>query len=316
MPEKNLIIDAYNLKKKFANNVAVKDISIQVERGDIFGFIGPNGSGKTTTIRMLCGLLVPDEGSGTCLGYDILTEAKLIMKHVGYIPQNFSLYKKLTVYENILFMAEIYGVINRNERISILMDQFNLTAHSNKLSGSLSGGWKQRLSFACALIHDPHLLLLDEPTASVDPKARRDFWELVHTLSSEGMTILLSSHNMDEVERCHRIAYVCNGSLLMTGSISEIIKTIDLMTWEVRGSNLTLLARQLEATAGVDQVVTFFDRLHVSSKNHEHLKQGLTPYLNKGDYSWKITKSTLDDVFVWLSKVEFEKDEANENASL
>jgi len=191
------------------------------------------------------------------------------------------------------------------------MDQFNLTARRNQLSGSLSGGWKQRLSFVCALIHDPLLLLLDEPTASVDPTSRRDFWEVVHTLSSEGMTILLSSHNMDEVERCHRITYVCNGSLLMTGSIKEIIRTINLMTWQVKGSNLTLLAKQLEATAGIDQVFTFFDTLHVSSKDHDHLQKAITPYLNKSDYSWIMTETTLDDVFVWLSRNEIDKAEAD-----
>ena len=186
MAEQNLIIDVTNLQKRFNDFVAVKDISIQVKRGEIVGFLGPNGSGKTTCIRMLCGLLTPDGGKGTCLGYNILTQSALIKKHVGYIPQYFSLYKSLTVYENILFMAELYGITNRREKVLELMDRFGLLSRKDQLSGTLSGGWKQRLSLACALIHEPFLLLLDEPTASVDPKSRSDFWEIMHELAAEG----------------------------------------------------------------------------------------------------------------------------------
>lgn len=180
MPEQNLIIDVHNLKKYFNGYLAVKDISLQVKRGEIFGFLGPNGSGKTTTIRMLCGLLKPDGGYGTCVNYNVITESALIKQHIGYIPQHFSLYKQLTVYENILFMAEIYGVLDRKNKVEQIIEQLNLTKYKNHLSGSLSGGWKQRLSLATALIHDPFLLLLDEPTASVDPKSRQEFWEIIH----------------------------------------------------------------------------------------------------------------------------------------
>lgn len=301
MIKDNLVIDVHHLQKSFNNIVAVKDISIQVKRGEIFGFLGPNGSGKTTSIRMLCGLLTPQSGSGTCLGYNILTESKLIKKHVGYIPQYFSLYKTLTVYENILFMAELYGITNRKEKVIDLMDKLDLFSKKDQLSGTLSGGWKQRLSLACALIYEPFLLLLDEPTASLDPKSRRDFWQIMHELSAEGITILLSSHNMDEVERCHRIAYVYYGTLLMTGSIQDIMNTVNLTTWQVSGSNLILLAKQLEETAGIDQVITFSDILHVSGRDQDALYRAITPFLNRGPYSWTLAESRLDDVFIWLS---------------
>lgn len=301
MPKNNLIIDVHNLRKTFKEFVAVNDVSIQVKRGEIFGFLGPNGSGKTTTIRMLCGLLTPTSGTGSCLGYDMVTQSSLIKKHVGYIPQHFSLYKFLTVHENITLMAELYGVKNRHEKAIEIMDKLDLLSKKDQLSGTLSGGYKQRLSLACALIHEPFLLLMDEPTASVDPTSRRDFWQIMHRLSAEGMTILLSTHNMDEVERCHRIAYVCDGQFLMSGSIKEIINTINLATWQVTGSNLVLLAKQLESTPGVDQVITFFDTLHVSSKDHALLNEGIKPYMTAGNYVWQPIATTLDDVFIWLS---------------
>lgn len=301
LSDDNLIIDVHHLQKSFKGQMAVKDISLQVKRGEIFGFLGPNGSGKTTTIRMLCGLLTPDGGNGNCLGYNILTESKSIKKHVGYIPQYFSLYKSLTVYENILLIAEIYGITDRKEKVIDLLDKLGLLSRKDQISGTLSGGWKQRLSLACALIYEPFLLLLDEPTASVDPKSRRDFWQIMHELSAEGITILLSSHNMDEVQRCHRIAYVYFGTLLMTGTINDIIENVNLATWQVKGSNLTLLAKQLEATPGVDQVIPFFDTLHVSSKDHDALNKAIYPLMNKGTYSWQPAESTLDDVFIWLS---------------
>lgn len=301
MPEDNLIINVKNLNKQFEDFIAVKDISLQVKRGEIFGFLGPNGSGKTTTIRMLCGLLTPSGGSGTCLGYNMLTESNSIKKHVGYIPQHFSLYKFLTVQENIILMAELYGIQNRKEKTIDLMDKLDLLKRKDQLSGTLSGGYKQRLSLACALIHDPFLLLMDEPTASVDPTSRRDFWEIMHTLSAEGMTILLTTHNMDEVERCHRLAYVCDGQFLMSGSIQDIINTVNLTTWQVKGNHLIVLAKQLESTPGIDQVITFFDTLHVSSKDKEAIDNAIKPYLNLGDYSWNSIHSTLDDVFIWLS---------------
>ncbi|WP_298628188.1 ABC transporter ATP-binding protein [uncultured Legionella sp.] len=302
MSDDNLIINVKNLSKKFAGHTAVTGVDLQVKPGEIYGFLGPNGSGKTTTIRMLCGLLTPDSGSGTCLGYNILTQSKTIRKHVGYLPQFFSLYKQLTVYENILFMAELYGVLDREQATQNLMKHLGLSAKKDHHAGGLSGGWKQRLALACALIHQPFLLLLDEPTASVDAESRMDFWEIMRDLSAEGMTILLSSHNMDEIERCHRISYISNGHLLSSGHIKEIIKNINLLTWEVQGSNLLLLAKQLEITAGVDQVTILRDSLHISSKDHEALNKAIQPYQANPNFSWNIIEPLLDDVFVWITK--------------
>ncbi|WP_133135868.1 ABC transporter ATP-binding protein [Legionella rowbothamii] len=302
MDEKNLIIDVKNLGKNFEHRPAVVNVSLQVRPGEIYGFLGPNGSGKTTTIRMLCGLLTPDTGSGTCLGYNILTQSKTIRRHVGYIPQHFSLYKQLTVYENILFMAELYGVFDRKRSAQQIMTHLGLSSRKNQLAGGLSGGWKQRLALACALIHQPFLLLLDEPTASVDAESRMDFWEIMRDLSSEGMTILLSSHNMDEIERCHRISYISDGNLLLSGKIKEIIRDINLTTWKVQGKNLLLLAKQLEATPGIEQVITLLDALHISGQNQEILNRALKPFVGNPNFTWQIIQPSLDDVFVWMTK--------------
>lgn len=300
--DSKLIIDVHHLSKKFKDSTAVSDVSLQVKYGEIFGFLGSNGAGKTTTIRMLCGLLTPDSGEGTCLGYNILTESDKIKKNVGYIPQFFGLYKQLTVYENLMLIAELYGVLNRETKINSVMNQLDLTSKRNQLSGSLSGGWKQRVSLAAALVHDPFLLILDEPTASVDPKTRRDFWEIMHNLSSQGMTILLSSHNMDDVQRCNRIAYISNGQLLMHGKIDDIIDQVNLYTWRVTGKNLTLLAEQLQKSPDVGQVVTFYDALHVSGQDPEILEKAITPYRNNPNFTWEQTNAKLEEVFIWLSR--------------
>ncbi len=300
--DSKLIIDVHHLSKRFKDSTAVSDVSLQVKYGEIFGFLGSNGAGKTTTIRMLCGLLTPDTGKGTCLGYDIIKESDKIKKNVGYIPQFFGLYKQLTVYENLMLIAELYGVLNRKAKINSVLDQLNLTSRRNQLSGSLSGGWKQRVSLAAALVHDPFLLILDEPTASVDPKTRRDFWEIMHNLSSEGMTILLSSHNMDDVQRCNRIAYISNGRLLMHGKIDDIIEQVNLSTWKVTGKNLVLLAEQLQKHTQIEQVVTFYDALHVSGQNPDILEKAIEPYKDNPNFTWEKTNAKLEEVFIWLSK--------------
>lgn len=302
MSETNLIIDVSQLCKTFDGKQVVKDVSLKVGHGEIFGFLGPNGSGKTTTIRMLCGLLTPDHGHGTCLGYDILTQTHQIRRHIGYIPQFFSLYKQLTVYQNIRLMAELYGVVDRTNRIEAILNRLGLESRRNQVSATLSGGWKQRLALAAALIHNPFLLLLDEPTASVDPESRREFWELMHSLAAEGMTVLLSSHNMDEVERCHRIAYICNGQILMDGKIKDIIHLVKLTTWQVQGKNIILLAKELEVIPGVDQIITFFDSLHVSGRDPEALEKAIQPYRSNVHFQWQKVDTTLDDVFIWLTK--------------
>ncbi|MCE0724827.1 MULTISPECIES: ABC transporter ATP-binding protein [Legionella] len=301
MDKSNYIIDVSHLTKRFNKNYAVKDLELKVEYGDIFGFIGPNGAGKTTSIRMLCGLITPDSGVGQCVGFDILTESRQIKTLVGYMSQNFGLYKDLTVYENMLFFAEIYGVIDRKNQIEKYLHKFDLYKHKHQIAGTLSGGWKQRLSLAVSLLHDPLLLLLDEPTANIDPKARREFWELMHQLSREGITILLSSHNLDEVDKCDKIAYMYYGRTLMSGTIEEILRTVDLTTWAIKGVNLAMLAHQLEATEGVDQVLRFHNTLHVSGKNREELSQAIQPYINNEFFYGNEIDSTLEDAFVWLA---------------
>ncbi len=205
------VIAVEGLRKSFDGKTVVKDLSLQVRRGEIYGFLGPNGSGKTTFIRMLCGLLRPDAGHGTCLGYDILTESEQIKPHIGYMAQRFSLYEDLSVRENLDFMARIYGVRDRRGAVAATLERMGLARFAGQLAGTLSGGWKQRLALACCLLHQPQLLLLDEPTAGVDPKARRDFWDDIYALAAQGVTALISTHYMDEAERCHRLAYLAYG---------------------------------------------------------------------------------------------------------
>lgn len=297
----NWIIDVKNLAKRFGDFRAVRNISLQVASGEIFGFLGPNGAGKTTTIRMICGLLTPDEGEGTCLGFDIKTQSREIKNHIGYIPQHFGLYKDLTVYENLEFICNLYGIKNSQKKILGLIDDLGLGPYKNRLAKNLSGGWKQRLSLAGATIHKPLLLILDEPTASVDLKSRRDFWEHMYALSREGTTILLSSHNIDEVERCDRICYVNLGEVLMTGNIQDIIERIGLITWHVHGKNLNLLARQLREVEGVEQVVTFSEKINVSTFDENHFLANVKPYMDNPNYKWIKMPTTLEDAFVFLS---------------
>lgn len=301
MDKSNYIIDARNLTKKFNKYQAVRNLNLKVEYGDIYGFLGPNGAGKTTSLRMLCGLITPDSGSGECVGFDILTQSRQIKALVGYMSQNFGLYKDLTVYENMLFFSEVYGVVDRKNQIEKYLHKFDLEKYKDQVSGTLSGGWKQRLSLAVSLLHDPLLLLLDEPTANIDPKARREFWDLMHQLSMEGITILLSSHNLDEVDKCNKIAYMCYGRTLMSGTIEEILNSVNLTTWEIKGKNIAMLSHQLESTEGVDQVLRFHNTLHVSSKNQEELSKAIQPYIENEFFYGKIIDSTLEDVFVWLS---------------
>lgn len=228
----SLAIDVSGLYKSFASKPAVIDVALQVKRGEIYGFLGPNGSGKTTTLRMLCGLLTPDQGHGQCLGYDILTQSNAIKKNVGYMTQQFSLYGDLTIYENLDFIARIYGIKNREQQVQQAIEQLGLTDRQKQLADTLSGGWKQRLALAAALLHQPQLLLLDEPTAGVDPKARREFWDHIQLLSTQGVTTLVSTHYMDEAERCHRLAYIAYGHLLIHGTAQEIVQRTHTMNLE------------------------------------------------------------------------------------
>src|SRR5262249_41842095 len=221
----DIVIDVHGLTKKFGGRAVVRNLSMQVKRGTIYGFLGPNGSGKTTTIRMLCGLLTPDEGTGTCLGYDIRTETEKIKRHVGYMTQRFSLYQDLSVRENLEFIGRVYGLEHPRAAARAAVARLGLTGRESQLASELSGGWKQRPALGARTLPSPQLLLLDEPTAGVDPKARREFWNEIHALAADGLTVLVSTHYMDEAERCHEIAYIAFGELLAHGTVDEVIKS-------------------------------------------------------------------------------------------
>lgn len=299
MSNPECIIDVNNLNKSFGKKQAVINASLKVNRGEIFGFLGPNGSGKTTTIRLLCGLLTPDSGSGTCLGYDVLTQSYKIKQRVGYMTQKFSLYEDLTIRENLDFVARLYGMDHRKQRVQDALVKLDLTHRQNQLAGSLSGGWKQRLALSAALIHEPDLLLLDEPTAGVDPKARRDFWDQVHILSSQGVTTLVSTHYMDEAERCTRLAYIAYGHLLVQGTAKEIIHQSGLATWNLSGHDLLSVAEKLKQLPGVDFVASFGNDLHISGVNHSALSASVESVRSEVDEVVNI-HSSLEDVFIAL----------------
>lgn len=298
------VIDVVGLSKSFDGKEAVRSLNMRVQKGQIYGFLGPNGSGKTTTIRLLCGLLTPDAGSGTCLGFDILKQSDEIKRQVGYMTQEFSLYDDLSVRENLDFVARIYQIENRKNTVSNTIEDLGLTNRASQLTGELSGGWKQRLALAACTIHAPKLLLLDEPTAGVDPKARREFWDKIHDLTDEGLTVLVSTHYMDEAERCHAIAYLGDGELLAQGSVQDVIAQSDLITWTVDSgvaeTQLTDLARELRAQDGVDMVAPFGTTLHVSGTDRHALAAAIAPYRADASLVWKERAPTLEDVFIRL----------------
>jgi ABC-2 type transport system ATP-binding protein len=296
----DVVIDVRALNKHFGENHAVKDLTLTVRRGEIFGFLGPNGSGKTTSIRMLCGLLTPDSGEGTCLGYDILQQTREIKRHVGYMTQRFSFWEDLTIRENLRFIARMYGMADGAARVDQALAQLGLASRADQLAGSLSGGWKQRLALAACLLHDPQLLLLDEPTAGVDPKARRDFWEELHALAARGITVLVSTHYMDEAERCHKLGYILYGKLLVQGTAEEVIASQSLTTWEVTGGDLPALAERLRSIAAVEQVAAFGNALHVTGSNRDTLKAALGPLMNEAGREWREVEPGLEDVFIHL----------------
>jgi len=292
-------IDVRGVTKKFGTRTVVNDIAMQVRYGEIYGFLGPNGSGKTTFLRMLCGLLTPDGGEGLCLGLDFRKESAEIKKRVGYMTQKFSFYDDLTIQENLEFIARLYGMPQRKAAVEKSLERLGMVERRKQLAGTLSGGWKQRLALAACLIHDPKLLLLDEPTAGVDPKARRDFWEEIHQLAAEGLTFLITTHYMDEAERCHRLAYIAYGNLLASGTVEEVVKAGGLTTWEVSGGNLPALAEKIRKLPGIEQVVAFGTTLHVTGHDAELMKKSLAPFLN-GPERWTQIKSGLEDVFIGL----------------
>lgn len=294
-----LAIDVRGMTKKFGKRTAVDHVDLQVRKGEICGFLGPNGSGKTTFIRMLCGLLRADAGSGTCLGHDIIRDSEIIKRQVGYMTQKFSFWEDMTIEENLDFVARMYSVNNRVQTVRDRLDRLGLTARKDQLAGQLSGGWKQRLALAACLIHDPKLLLLDEPTAGVDPMARRDFWKEIHELAAQGLTFLIATHYMDEAERCTRLAFIVNSKLLTQGTVAEVIEQSHLTTWSVDGPGLAKLAVELEKLPGVEQAAAFGNKLHVSGPDAGALEAAIGPFKN-ADRHWERVASGLEDVFIHL----------------
>jgi ABC-2 type transport system ATP-binding protein len=299
MNSADFAIDVRGVTKKFGDRTVVNDIAMQVRPGEIYGFLGPNGSGKTTFLRMLCGLLRPDAGSGHCLGLDFRRESAEIKKRVGYMTQRFSFYEDLTIEENLDFIAQLYEIPRRKAAVQKSLERLGLVDRRRQLAGQLSGGWKQRLALAACLIHEPQLLLLDEPTAGVDPKARRDFWEEIHQLAADGLTALVTTHYMDEAERCHRLAYIAYGNLLASGTAHEVVQAAALTTFEVTGGNLHELAEKIRKLPGVEQVVAFGTTLHVSGRDAEKLRASVAPWMT-GAYRWEKIESGLEDVFISL----------------
>jgi len=296
----DIAIQVEGLTKSFDGRVVVRDLAMTVKRGTIYGFLGPNGSGKTTTIRMLCGLLTPDSGHGTTLGYDIRTQADEIKRRVGYMTQRFSLYQDLSVRENLELVARIYRVPNPRKAARDMIERLGLHGREEQLAGELSGGWKQRLALGACTLPNPELLLLDEPTAGVDPKARREFWNEIHALAAEGLTVLVSTHYMDEAERCHEIAYIAYGELLAHGTVDEVIKASQLVTYTITGDNLQHVATELTGKPGVDMVAPFGTSLHVSGRDHDALAKTLGHYDHNPDLTVRPAEPSLEDVFIEL----------------
>lgn len=299
IPMPPLAIDAEGLVKRFGPRTVVDGVSLKVPEGEIWGFLGPNGSGKTTTIRMLCGLLKPDGGRGTCLGLDILTQAEAIKRQVGYMTQRFSFYEDLTVEENLSFVARLYALPDRRATIQRTLEEVGLTRRRAQLAGSLSGGWKQRLALAACMMHEPRLLLLDEPTAGVDPQARREFWAQIHLLARRGVTVLVSTHYMDEAERCDRIVYIAAGRMLAEGTVEQVVAGAGLSTWIVTGPGRDAVAETLAGIPGLGTAI-FGPSLHVSGADAGLLERSIAPYRGDPDLVWRPAPPSLEDVFIHL----------------
>ncbi len=294
------VIDVRGLNKSFGALHAVQDFGITVERGRICGFLGPNGAGKTTTLRLLCGLLTPDSGEGEVLGYDVMSQSELIKRRVGYMTQKFSLYDDLSIEQNLIFTSRVHELDRRAARVEAALERLGLVKRRRQLAGTLSGGWKQRLALAAATLHEPELLLLDEPTAGVDPEARRTFWDEIHALSDEGMTVLVSTHYMDEAERCHEIAYIAGGRTLARGTADQVIDESGLTTFLAEGPNVGRLIPRLRNQAGVEMATVFGTTLHVSGRDRAALEKAIAP-LSHATIVWTETRPTLEDVFIQLT---------------
>jgi ABC-2 type transport system ATP-binding protein len=294
-----LAIDVRGLVKRFGEKTAVDGVDIQMPRGQVWGFLGPNGSGKTTTIRMVCGLMKPTEGAGECLGYDILKQSARIKAETGYMTQRFSFWADLTIRENLEFVARLYQLPRMRQKIDNTLEALGLQHRQRQLAGDLSGGWKQRLALAAVTMHGPRLLLLDEPTAGVDPQARRDFWDEIHRLSNEGVTVLVSTHYMDEAERCDRIVYLAHGKIVTQGRVPAIIAASGLVTWRGEGDGVRGLAEQLKGRPGVEHVAYFGSALHVSGREGDALDASVRA-VSGGGVRWDKVQPSLEDAFIAL----------------
>ena len=295
-----IAVEVEGLTKSFGGRVVVRDLSMRVRRGQIYGFLGPNGSGKTTTLRMLCGLLTPDSGRGTALGFDIRTQNEELKRHVGYMTQRFSLYQDLSILENLEFVGRVYGLEDPGKEARAAIERLGLQGRERQLAGELSGGWKQRLALGACILPKPELLLLDEPTAGVDPKARREFWGEIHKLAAQGMTVLVSTHYMDEAERCHEIAYIAYGELLAQGTIEQVIAQSHLRTYTVTGPDLQGLAEKMLGVAGIDMVAPFGNSLHVAGRNADALEKAIAAFRDHPELHWSVAQPSLEDVFISL----------------
>ena len=310
-----LAIDVRGLTKRYGGRAVVDGVSLQVGSGRICGFLGPNGSGKTTTIRLLCGLLTPDAGEGSCLGLDVIGQSALIRRQVGYMTQKFGLYEDLSIRENLDFIGRLYQLPQRRQAVDRTLERLGLGPRQKQLAGTLSGGWKQRLALAACLMHEPRLLLLDEPTAGVDPKARRDFWDQIHQLAAQGITVLVSTHYMDEAERCHELVYIAYGKVLARGTQQQIIAQAGLVVWAVHGDDegdsgdrgdngdsgaLAALLEPLKAAPGVLSVAAFGNTLHVAGRDAASVNAAIAPYRSRPGLAWRLVDANLEDAFISL----------------
>ena len=294
-----LAIDVHDLCKSFGPRRVIDRLTMQVAEGEICGFLGGNGSGKTTTIRMLCGLLKPDSGTGTCLGLDLLRDTARIRLQIGYMTQRFSFYGDLSVRENLEFVGRLYQIPQLGRAVSEVLERIGLSDRAGQLAEELSGGWKQRLALAACVLHRPRLLLLDEPTAGVDAKARREFWDMIHDMSADGMTVLVSTHYMDEAERCQRVVYLADGRLVVQGSAEQVVRAAHLVTFEATGPGIERVARRIRREPGVETAAVFGSVLRIAGMDHNTLRQAIDR-LHDTDVTWTEVEPRLDDVFIHM----------------